>query len=208
MPQPRTDPQSTGPSIYAAIFRSLLYEACGRIINPIYGSVGLLWSGNWAQCQSAVDSVLKGTSQFMQAPSSDLTTGPAQLAIPSSLKHSCDIRHIKKSTAPSSEDLHTARHRPRSKRAKLSQEPDGPRPSLWIYPAPIYEETSRRENITTEDESNYSDETIEESLVGKAAKGPKTEQIWKFDAPTVEKTTAANRESTVGLDLTLGVTCD
>ncbi|XP_074573434.1 LOB domain-containing protein 40-like [Curcuma longa] len=26
-----------------AVFRSLLYEACGRIVNPIYGSVGLLW---------------------------------------------------------------------------------------------------------------------------------------------------------------------
>ncbi|CAL9767990.1 unnamed protein product [Musa acuminata subsp. burmannicoides] len=30
-----------------AIFRSLLYEACGRIINPIYGAAGLLCSGTW-----------------------------------------------------------------------------------------------------------------------------------------------------------------
>jgi len=32
----------------AAIFRSLLYEACGRMLNPVYGSVVLLWSGNCA----------------------------------------------------------------------------------------------------------------------------------------------------------------
>lgn len=180
---------------YAAIFRSLLYEACGRIINPIYGSVGLLWSGNWAQCQAAVDSVLKGTSQLMQMPSSDLTTGPPRLAVPS-LKYSCDIRHIKKSSVSTS----------RPKRAKLAD----PKPSLWIYPAPVYEETSRQENVSTEDEveGNYSAETIEDSPVATASKGPKTEQIWKFDAPMARTAEADNRESTVGLELTLGLTCE
>ncbi|XP_057838488.1 LOB domain-containing protein 39 [Cryptomeria japonica] len=49
-------PQSSGP----ALFRSLLYEACGRILNPIYGSVGLLWSGNWEVCQAGVESILQG----------------------------------------------------------------------------------------------------------------------------------------------------
>lgn len=43
-----------------AIYRSLLYESCGRIINPIFGSVGLLWSGRWHLCQAAVEAVLKG----------------------------------------------------------------------------------------------------------------------------------------------------
>lgn len=45
-----------------AIFRSLLYEACGRIINPVSGSVGLLCSNKWAKCQAAVDSVLSGST--------------------------------------------------------------------------------------------------------------------------------------------------
>ena len=27
-----------------AVFRSLLYKAYGRIVNPVYSSVGLLWS--------------------------------------------------------------------------------------------------------------------------------------------------------------------
>ncbi|CAL9201967.1 unnamed protein product [Musa hybrid cultivar] len=46
------------PHLRPAIYRSLLYEACGRIIDPVYGSVGLLWSGSWRLCQAAVESVL------------------------------------------------------------------------------------------------------------------------------------------------------
>ncbi|KAJ8758494.1 hypothetical protein K2173_000215 [Erythroxylum novogranatense] len=53
----------------ATIFRSLLYEACGRVANPVSGSVGLLWSGNWAVCQAAVEAVF-GRSSIMQVPSS------------------------------------------------------------------------------------------------------------------------------------------
>ncbi|MCO5567871.1 hypothetical protein L7F22_021567 [Adiantum nelumboides] len=45
-----------------ALFQSLLYEACGRTVNPVYGAVGLLFSGNWAVCQAAVDTVLRGGS--------------------------------------------------------------------------------------------------------------------------------------------------
>ncbi|KAH9313583.1 hypothetical protein KI387_022210, partial [Taxus chinensis] len=43
-----------------ALFQSLLYEACGRTVNPVNGAVGLLWSGNWQICQAAVETVLKG----------------------------------------------------------------------------------------------------------------------------------------------------
>lgn len=55
-----------------ALFQSLLYEACGRTVNPVYGAVGLLWSGNWSLCQGAVDTVLKGGAI---RPSSSLQTG-------------------------------------------------------------------------------------------------------------------------------------
>ncbi|WOL10480.1 hypothetical protein Cni_G19237 [Canna indica] len=41
-----------------AAFRSLLYEACGRSINPVNGATGLLWTGNWQLCQAAVETVL------------------------------------------------------------------------------------------------------------------------------------------------------
>ncbi|XP_002441387.1 uncharacterized protein LOC8067520 [Sorghum bicolor] len=43
-----------------AVFRSLLYEACGRIVNPVYGAVGLLWSGQWPKCEDAVEAAFKG----------------------------------------------------------------------------------------------------------------------------------------------------
>ncbi|WVZ72096.1 hypothetical protein U9M48_020609 [Paspalum notatum var. saurae] len=76
---------TAGPEhVRPAIFRSLLYEACGRMLNPVYGSVGLLWSGNWQLCQSAVESVLRGMP-IAQPP-------PAATAVPP--LRSCDIRHV------------------------------------------------------------------------------------------------------------------
>lgn len=45
-----------------ALFQSLLFEAAGRTINPVNGAVGLLWTGNWNLCQSAVETVLRGGS--------------------------------------------------------------------------------------------------------------------------------------------------
>ncbi|URE15268.1 BTB POZ domain-containing protein [Musa troglodytarum] len=43
-----------------ALFKSLLFEACGRTINPVNGAVGLMWTGNWHLCQAAVETVLRG----------------------------------------------------------------------------------------------------------------------------------------------------
>ncbi|AES90681.1 putative transcription factor AS2-LOB family [Medicago truncatula] len=43
-----------------ALFQSLLFEACGRTVNPVNGAVGLLWTGNWHVCQAAVETVLRG----------------------------------------------------------------------------------------------------------------------------------------------------
>ncbi|KAK4767705.1 hypothetical protein SAY87_002846 [Trapa incisa] len=45
-----------------ALFQSLLFEACGRTVNPVNGAVGLLSTGNWEACQAAVDTVLSGGS--------------------------------------------------------------------------------------------------------------------------------------------------
>ncbi|CAN6304329.1 unnamed protein product [Urochloa humidicola] len=45
-----------------ALFRSLLYEACGRTINPVSGAIWLMWTGNWDLCQAAADAVLRGES--------------------------------------------------------------------------------------------------------------------------------------------------
>ncbi|XP_008799243.1 LOB domain-containing protein 41 [Phoenix dactylifera] len=81
---------NAGPEhLRPAIFRSLLYEACGRIVNPIYGSVGLLWSGSWQLCQAAVEAVLKG-APIMQIPSETAASTPVP-----PLK-AYDIRHVSK----------------------------------------------------------------------------------------------------------------
>ncbi|MBA0592135.1 LOB domain-containing protein 38 [Gossypium raimondii] len=44
----------------SVLFQSLLFEACGRTVNPVNGAVGLLWTGNWHVCQAAVETVLRG----------------------------------------------------------------------------------------------------------------------------------------------------
>ncbi|GMN38559.1 hypothetical protein TIFTF001_007795 [Ficus carica] len=74
-----------------AVFESLLYEACGRIVNPIYGSVGLLLSREWVKCQAAVEAVLAG----MPIPGIDGQAGGGALDPKIPLK-SCDIRHVAK----------------------------------------------------------------------------------------------------------------
>ncbi|KAH7660798.1 Lateral organ boundaries LOB domain-containing protein [Dioscorea alata] len=51
-------PESQRP----ALFQSLLYEACGRAVNPVGGAVGLLWGGNWHLCEAAVEAVLCGAA--------------------------------------------------------------------------------------------------------------------------------------------------
>ncbi|CAH8315114.1 unnamed protein product [Eruca vesicaria subsp. sativa] len=81
---------NAGPDhLRPGIFRSLLHEACGRIVNPIYGSVGLLWSGNWQLCQAAVEAVMKGEAI------TELATDAAASGQGPPLKM-YDIRHISK----------------------------------------------------------------------------------------------------------------
>ncbi|KAG7015491.1 LOB domain-containing protein 42, partial [Cucurbita argyrosperma subsp. argyrosperma] len=64
---------------------SLLYEACGRMVNPVYGSVGLLCSGDWDKCQAAVDAVLTGS--MIVEPDAPLSNTNLSLKC-------CDIRHV------------------------------------------------------------------------------------------------------------------
>ncbi|XP_010511626.1 PREDICTED: LOB domain-containing protein 40 [Camelina sativa] len=82
---------STGPDhLRPGIFRSLLYEACGRIVNPIYGSVGLLWSGNWHLCQAAVEAVMRGSPVTPIACDAAVTSQ----APPFNNNKLSDIRHV------------------------------------------------------------------------------------------------------------------
>ncbi|XP_022772070.1 LOB domain-containing protein 41-like [Durio zibethinus] len=102
---------NAGPEhLRPAIFRSLLYEACGRIVNPIYGSVGLLWSGSWQLCQAAVEAVLKG------APITPIASEAAANGQGPPLK-AYDIRHVSKDeNSAASNDVHRVKTRCRVKR--------------------------------------------------------------------------------------------
>ncbi|EPS72354.1 hypothetical protein M569_02405 [Genlisea aurea] len=99
------------PHLRPAIFRSLLYEACGRIVNPIYGSVGLLWSGSWNLCQEAVDAVLRGAPiTKMACDMAESQNGPPLKAY--------DIRHVsKEDNLSGSNALNRVRFRRRFKRS-------------------------------------------------------------------------------------------
>ncbi|GFZ12244.1 LOB domain-containing protein 38 [Actinidia rufa] len=50
-------PHSQRPALFQSL---LLFEACGRTVNPVNGAVGLLGTGNWNVCQAAVETVLRG----------------------------------------------------------------------------------------------------------------------------------------------------
>ncbi|KAL0396791.1 UNVERIFIED_CONTAM: LOB domain-containing protein 42 [Sesamum calycinum] len=84
--------------LHPEIFRSLLYEACGRIINPVHGSVGLMCSGNWPRCHAAVEAVLQGTHLVMQLPGEDDSAAHPQ---------GCDIRHLSKDSSTSLRRIRT-----------------------------------------------------------------------------------------------------
>nr|AMQ09524.1 lateral organ boundaries domain protein [Boehmeria nivea] len=103
---------NAGPDhLRPAIFRSLLYEACGRIVNPIYGSVGLLWSGSWQLCQSAVEAVLKG------APITPIASEAAAATHHGPPLKAYDIRHVSKDeNSAASSDPQRVRTRCRFKR--------------------------------------------------------------------------------------------
>lgn len=94
-----------------AIFRSLLYEACGRMVNPIYGSAGLLRSGNWKLCQNTVEAVLAGAPVTPKASEAAAThDGPPLKAY--------DIRHVNKNLpCKITGELHRVKTRKRFKRS-------------------------------------------------------------------------------------------
>ncbi|KAE8690791.1 LOB domain-containing protein 42 [Hibiscus syriacus] len=164
----------SGPeNLRPAIFRSLLYEACGRVVNPIYGSVGMLWSGNWVECQAAVDAVLKGSQITTQSSSPEPLSQQQQPICP--LK-TYDIRHVFKHPNAAEIDK-VVKSRARFKRSA--------------------NKSKRRADSSSdnkEEESLFSVETVEGSLVNRTKNGL---------LPTFANQTEESTD--IGLDLTLGL---
>ncbi|GMI87826.1 LOB domain-containing protein 42 [Hibiscus trionum] len=159
-----------GPeNLRPAVFRSLLYEACGRVVNPVYGSIGMLWSGNWVQCQAAVDAVLKG-SQITQSES--LSQQPI-----CPLK-TYDIRHVFKD--PNTAEIDKVKSRTRFKRSATKSKRRADHSSSSDF---------------KEEGSMFSVETVEGSLVNRTKKG----LLVKFANQTEESSDHIGLELTLGL---------
>ncbi|KDP32949.1 hypothetical protein JCGZ_12980 [Jatropha curcas] len=202
---------NAGPEhLRPAIFRSLLYEACGRIVNPIYGSVGLLWSGSWHLCQAAVEAVLKGT------PITPINSEAAANGHGPPLK-AYDIRHVSKDeNSAASNDLNRVKTRNRVRRVVKSKgsnnnnkpivEPSArdelTRSTSHESSVSHQSELAMVEGESKETESMVSVETAEASMLLRA----EPESVIKATERAVHSHDHASTEiAGLGLELTLGL---
>ncbi|CAA2999068.1 LOB domain-containing protein 39-like [Olea europaea var. sylvestris] len=117
-------PESQRP----ALFQSLLFEACGRTVNPVNGAVGLLWTGNWHACQLAVETVLRGgvlrpLPGFSQSPEFD----EASEASNTDLYRSQDLNlRVKRKGFDDDLNLGLTMGFPRKNRLSEERRPDSP----------------------------------------------------------------------------------
>lgn len=102
--------------VCSALFQSLLFEACGRTVNPVNGAVGMLWTGNWHVCQAAVETVLRGGTL---RPISDLLESPSLLMISSD--ESSEIWHQEVSRNENNQNHHRRFSTTRSKTEMMKE---------------------------------------------------------------------------------------
>ncbi|XP_064944726.1 LOB domain-containing protein 40-like [Musa acuminata AAA Group] len=182
---------NAGPEhLRPAIFRSLLYEACGRIVNPIYGSVGLLWSGSWQLCQAAMESVLKG-SPIVQIPSE------AAAATPVPPLKAYDIRHVAKDA-----ELHKVNNnRTRFKRPGAKPHPS---PTAPVEPAEQPEPAGA--DLSHESAASHASQPNAGGSGGDGD-GRENESVFSADAAShvSQGELSPAEEGEVGLELTLGL---
>ncbi|KAI4346873.1 hypothetical protein L6164_007736 [Bauhinia variegata] len=214
---------NAGPEhLRPAIFRSLLYEACGRIVNPIYGSVGLLWSGSWQLCQSAVEAVLKG------APITPITSEAAASGRGPPLK-AYDIRHVSKdenSAAPN--DPQRVKTRSRIRRAAVKSKANkGPAETglgsvdedSTNEPSQVWTATEELVNRSGSHDSSLShqsealngvegdsrDSKESENMISFESAEPETSMFFRDEPGSVARSSDRAEDSgDVGLELTLG----
>lgn len=210
---------NAGPEhLRPAIFRSLLYEACGRIVNPIYGSVGLLWSGSWQLCQAAVEAVLKG------APITPITSEAAANGRGPPLK-AYDIRHVsKEENSAASTELTQQRVKPRSRKRsslaklKIQEEEKSSNDNKGVEsgstePTGSVEPVEEVMNRSVSHESSISHQSEAVAVVDGESKDSESEtsMILFRDEPELDRKmkpadrTGENGEEKVGLELTLGL---
>ncbi|KAI5340544.1 hypothetical protein L3X38_019818 [Prunus dulcis] len=205
---------NAGPEhLRPAIFRSLLYEACGRIVNPIYGSVGLLWSGSWQLCQAAVEAVLKGQ------PITSITSEAAADGHGPPLK-AYDIRHVSKDeNSAASNEPKQAKTRYRFKRSVVkpkaskvgsgsgSGADDSAKPSCAGCCADEFNRsTSHESSLSHQSEAaaNVDGESKEtESMV--SSETAEAELLFRPEPESARKRSEPVQEGELALELTLGL---
>lgn len=188
---------NAGPEhLRPAIFRSLLYEACGRIVNPIYGSVGLLWSGSWQLCQNAVEAVLQGSPiTQIASDTAETNNGPPFKAY--------DIRHISKDeNSAGSNELHRVRTRCRFKRSAAK----GKASRVWIGSSEEVSGQNEHNNDLSSHESALSHQSEAAHVVEGESREMVEESLASVETPPSKKMaeTEAEVEGKIELELALG----
>ncbi|PAN30388.1 hypothetical protein PAHAL_5G277100 [Panicum hallii] len=205
-----------------AVFRSLLYEACGRIVNPVYGSVGLLWSGQWQACQAAVEAVLKGGPVVQVDTASDAAAAPPLLGARAPGAAAYDIRHVAKDpdAAAAADLLRVARGgRSRFKRASSSTS-SKPHHNKRASPSPPLRQQQEPEELEPEpmvvehdeESAGSHDHHVQGSVDTDVEAGSHVSQTeaeaepQSHAAPVSSQVLAEDQEEEdVGLELTLGL---
>lgn len=164
-------------------------------MNPIYGSVGLLWSGSWQLCQAAVEAVLKG------APITPITSEAATNGRGPPLK-AYDIRHVSKdensAASAGGEPNQRAKARPRFKRTVK------PKPNNIKGPGSVLV------NRSASHESSVSEEAVNESKESESmisVETAATSVLFRDEPESTGKRPAGDEEEDrtgLGLELTLG----
>lgn len=174
----------------------MLYEACGRIVNPIYGSTGLLTSGNWHLCQAAVEAVLSSAPIVKLSPDSAAdATSPSLTA--------CDIRHVSKENS-SDPDLHKVKSRTRFKRVSAKPQPRKQSPDVDDAARVMWSWCHKEE-----EEEPVGSPSLNSGLSQQRTEEPSREgenaDVDSGSVETVEVSPLKLDESDVGLELTLGL---
>ena len=130
-------------------------------MNPVYGSLGLLSTGDWARCQQAVDAVLRGMEIKGVANSDRLGDAPHGTNATLSL---CDIRHVSKNSDVDNSAVNNKKVGGRA-RFKRAGKVVRPKPQLGLAcPDGLWNAGSSLTSSESSRSSAFSVETVEASL--------------------------------------------
>lgn len=155
---------------FLAVFKSLLYESCGRIVNPVYGSVGLFWAGQWDRCQAAVDAVMMGSEIGPGTVVSDSQGSGSGGGDSEGFVAASDIRHVVRDETQVVEkgEVNRVKGRGRFKRNNSGGKVIRPKARVgWVDSSGLWKPVQE----ISESESVFSGQTVEASLVNRES-GP------------------------------------